>query len=236
MEITDKFEGFKNAERPTLGLALVFDISGFTNFFNKPDIHFYMTEYINQVIETVEIIIWGGESYWSKTNQYKPLSGKPIMRKFLGDGMLYVWEDTEKGLITKNDFKIALINRLYNLQLNFDKINKRLNETIPIGDLPNSVKFGIAQGTILKLTEENGAVDCIGPCINLASRLVKYCSEINFISSARLNLPASELEKSGYFKIIAKELRSFENEIVIIDKDDYENVNAADKKRLFKEI
>lgn len=118
----------------------------------------------------------------------------------------------------------------------FQKINRKLNEHIPVGDLPNTIKFGIAQGTIFKLTEKDGTLDCIGPCINLASRLVKYCPEINFIASARLDLPKDELEKNRYFKIIAKELRSFENEIVIIDKNDFSDVNDNDKERLFKEL
>ncbi|MBN7799506.1 hypothetical protein J0A67_01470 [Algoriphagus aestuariicola] len=238
MEIKEKFEGFKSAERPTIGLALVFDISGFTNFFNKPDIHYYVTDYINQIINCVETNIFGGLDFWSneEEDEIDALDAKPILRKFLGDGMLYVWEDNDEGILSVPDIKIDLINRLWNIQLKFDKINKRLNETIPIGDLPNSIKFGIAQGTIFKLTEVNGTIDCIGPCINLASRLVKYSHEINFIASARLNLPKQKLEENGYFRIIAKELRSFENEIVIIDKNDYENVNLADKKRLFREL
>ena len=238
MELKEKFEGFKSAERPTVGLALVFDISGFTNFFNKPDIHFYMTDYINQMISCVDTTIWGGADFWSEEVEEKQdsLDIMPIMRKFLGDGMLYVWEDNGEGILGETTLKIQLINRLWNIQLNLDRINKRLNETIPVGDLPNAIKFGIAQGTIFKLIEKNGTVDCIGPCINLASRLVKYCQEINFIASARLNLPKSALDENGYFRIIARELRSFENEIVIIDKNDYENVNLADKKRLFKEL
>lgn len=165
-----------------------------------------------------------------------PMEHQPSMRKFLGDGMLYVWEDNEERILSDTEFKIEFINRLWNLQLNFSKINKRLQETIPIGDLPSTVKFGIAQGTIYKLIENDNTIDFIGPCINLASRLVKYCPEINFIASARLDLPKDELSKYGYFRIIAKELRSFENEIVIIDRDDYTNVETVDQARLFEEL
>ncbi|MGC4099769.1 hypothetical protein [Ferruginibacter sp.] len=238
MNEKEKFLGFKNAERASVGLALIFDISGFTKFFNKPDIHYYMTNYINQIINCVEITIWGGNDFWTTETpqEIDALEIKPIMRKFLGDGMLYVWEDNDDRLLLKSDFKIDLIIRLWNLQLNFDRINKRLYEDIPVGDLPTNIKFGISQGTIFKLIENTGEQDCIGPCINLASRLVKYCQEINFIASARLDLPKQELETYGFFKIIAKELQSFENEIVVIDKVDYDGVSLADKKRLFKEL
>lgn len=234
----NKFQGFKTIERPVVGLALIFDISGFTKFYNKPDVHYYMTSYINHIIDCMEVNIWGGEVYWTEDNKkIPPLKLLPTMRKFLGDGMLYVWEDSEDRLISNSPtLKNNLINRLWNLQNNFYKINKKLMENIPIGDLPSTVKFGIAQGTIFKLEEADGTTDYIGPCINLASRLVKYCAEINFIASARLDLPNGKLEEDGYFRIIAKELRSFENEIVIIDKTDYENIGNADKKRLFQEI
>src|SRR5690606_31701828 len=144
--------------RPTVGLALVFDISGFTNFFNKPDIHYYMTDYINQIIGCVDTNIWGGNDFWTEDQQNEQMNElelKPIMRKFLGDGMLYVWEDNAEGILSTPDLKIPLINRLWNLQLNFERINKHLNETIPVGDLPNAIKFGIAQGSIFKLLEKN---------------------------------------------------------------------------------
>lgn len=238
MTTKDKFNGFKSTGRPTIGLALVFDISGFTNFYNKPDIHYYMTDYINHIIECVEVNIWGGDDYWGDDkSKASPLKQVPSLRKFLGDGMLYVWEDSEDRLISGSlTLKNNLINRLWNLQNNFSEINKKLRDNVPVGDQPQTVKFGIAQGSIFKLEETDGTVDYIGPCINLASRLVKYCPEINFIASARLNLTKEVLDRDGYFKIIAKELRSFENEIVIIDKTDYEEVSAVDKKRLFQEI
>lgn len=232
-----KFSGFKAAGSPTLGVALIFDLSGFSSFFNKPDLHLYITKYINHIIECVEINIYGGEDYWSKTpEKLSPLSLKPSMRKFLGDGVLYVWENNASDTLNETDFKKYLLNRLWNLQKNFSKINAKLYEEVPTADLPKAIKFGIAQGTLYKLTEEDNSEDYIGPCINLASRLVKYCAEINFICSARVDLKRELVEKNGYFKIIAKELRSFENDIVIIDKNDYSRVPDADKKRLFKEI
>jgi hypothetical protein len=86
------------------------------------------------------------------------LTAKPIMTKFLSDGMLYVWEDTTDGVLSKASFKILLCNRLWNIQRSFATINAVLNETIPVGDLPSAVKFGMAQGTICKLLENNG--DC----------------------------------------------------------------------------
>lgn len=237
MDVTKKFSGFNKAERPSVGLALVFDVSGFTNFFNKPDIQDYITDYINKIIDCVETCIWGGNSFWLEEKPHmEKLRAVPVLRKFLGDGMLYVWENDEKDLFEKSSFKMTLLNRLWSIQKYFDKINNALYEDMPTGDLPRTVKFGIAQGTIYKLLENDGTTDYIGPCINLASRLVKYCPEVNFIASARVKISNDYLKSNGYIRVIASELRSFEKEIIIIEKDDYNAVSNIDKKRLFREL
>ncbi|WP_158824752.1 hypothetical protein [Mucilaginibacter lacusdianchii] len=232
----ERFAGFKEANNPTLGLAMIFDVSGFTNFFNKPDLQYYITDYINHVIECVEITIYGGIDYWTTYPEKLKSLQKPSLRKFLGDGLLYIWEENDTAYLKNSKFKIDLINRVWNLQTYFKEVNKKLHEIIPIADLPKSIKFGLAQGTVYKLSEADGGQDYIGPCINLASRLVKYCPEINFICSARLNLPLQDISNNGYMKIIANEIRSFEYEIVIIDQDDYLSLKEEDKARLFKEL
>lgn len=240
VSIDNKFSGFRSAERPSTGLALVFDVSGFTNFFNKPDIQDYITNYINSIIDCVEICIWGGEAFWvdkgDNAREVPPMDIKPSLRKFLGDGVLYVWEEDERKLLSKGAVKVSLLNMLWNVQDGMNVINNSIMEYMPIADLPRTIKFGIAQGSIYKLTENSGDIDYIGPCINLASRLVKYCPGLNFMASSRLKIGKEYLDRHGYIKIIAKELRSFEKEIVIIDKDDYERLSPEEKERLFEEI
>jgi class 3 adenylate cyclase len=240
MNISEKFSGFKSAERPSTGLALVFDISGFTNFFNKPDIQDYITDYINNIIDCVETCIWGGEVFWievgSVDRELPPMSVRPSLRKFLGDGMLYVWENTEEEKLDRIEFNVILLNRLWNIHNNFSKINKLLRDQMPIAELPKQLKFGLAQGTVYKLTENDGSIDYIGPCINLASRLVKYCPNLNIVASSRLNIDKETLLDNNYIKTIAKELRSFESEIVIVDKGDYDKLSDDEKEKLFEDL
>jgi class 3 adenylate cyclase len=240
MNLDEKFSGFKSAGRPSMGLALVFDISGFTNFFNKPDIQDYITEYINQIIDCVESCIWGGEAFWVNENstarELDPMPIKPALRKFLGDGMLYVWVDDERKLFAREDTKINFLNSLWNIQDSMDKINEMIREYMPVADLPSSIKFGLAQGSVYKLTENDGSVDYIGPCINLASRLVKYCPGLDIVASSRFKVDKSMLEKHGYRKVVATSLRSFEKEIVIVDANDYNNLSQSEKERLFTEL
>ena len=240
MKLDEKFSGFKSAERPSTGLALVFDVSGFTNFFNKPDIQDYITVYINQIIDCVETCIWGGEAFWipegDKAREMPTMSIKPTLRKFLGDGMLYVWEDDDKKRLAKDSVKVNLLNKLWNIHNNMSSINRMIRDYMPVADLPSTLKFGLAQGSIYKLTENDGSIDYIGPCINLASRLVKYCPDLNIIASSRLNLKSDTLEEHKYIKVIAKSLRSFEREIVIVDKGDYEKLSPDKKESLFEDL
>ncbi len=238
MDNNKKFMGFTAAERPTTGIAMIFDVAGFTTFFNKPDLQNYITKYLNHIIECVEMCIYGGIEYWTgdASSELKPLLVIPNKRKFLGDGMLYIWEDIETDKKFTPSVKITLLNRLWNLQKYVSKINDELINDLPVADLPKALKFGLAQGTIYRLTETDGTVDYIGPCINLASRLVKYCPDINFICSARLNFTHEVLKKHNWMRIIAKELRSFENDIVIIDPNDFKRISSDEKKRLFQTI
>lgn len=240
MNLDERFSGFKSAERPSNGLALIFDISGFTNFFNKPDIQDYITDYINQIINCVETCIWGGDIYWIKPGQVEteatPMFIKPSLRKFLGDGMLYVWEDDDKKIASDSAIRINLLNSLWNIHAQIDTINKKIRENMPVADLPADIKFGLAQGSIYKLTENDGTIDYIGPCINLASRLVKYCPDMSIIASTRLRIYKEDIEAFKYKKVIAKVLRSFEKEIVIVDKNDYDNMVKEERERLFEEL
>jgi class 3 adenylate cyclase len=218
----------------------VFDVSGFTNSFNKPDIQDYITDYINQIIDCVELCIWAGEAFWiEEGNDARELDSmviKPAMRKFLSDGMLYVWEDDEEKSLSKDDVKINLLNALWNIQIRMGKINSKIRDYMPVADLPKAIKFGLAQGSIYKLTENDGSIDYIGPCINLASRLVKYCPDLNFIASSRLKIDKKFIKKYGYIKVVAKALRSFDEEIVIVEKSDYEGLDSNERERLFEDL
>jgi hypothetical protein len=73
----------------------------------------------------------------------------------------------------------------------------------------------------------------VGYCINLASRLQKHCPEIAFVASARVRLPETTLRRHGYIRVIAKTLRSFPPEIVIVDKDDYDGLSQETREQYF---
>jgi len=226
-----------NASPPFKSIALLFDLEGFSGFFSQPDVHDYISKYLNLIIDAVSKTFKGGELYWDRNLKGKPAIvaslPKPIHVKFLGDGVLYIWNH--------NDFTqaqiIQLVDRVWSLKNAFSSVCEKASDLLPVNDFPRRIRFGIAAGTVYKLTcEDETADEYIGYCINLVSRLQSYSRDIGFIVSNRLNIPKNTILKHGYKKCIAKKIRGFPQEIVIVDTHDYENLDDATRKELFDEL
>jgi hypothetical protein len=227
------------ASFPEQAIVLMFDLEGFSKFFSQPDVDTYVPKYLNNVLEALDIVINGGEAYYIdseeddlKKDNYPPLP-KPIHTKFLGDGMLYIWKyhDFEKKEIT------ALLNRLWNLKINFANVNKKTSEDVPVIDIPQRIRFGISAGSVYKLTYNSSKKEeFIGYSINLASRLQSYCRELGFVASARLNAPHKTLSDSKYKRVIATQIKGFPREIVIVDEEEYNSLSYNLRIELFEEL
>ncbi|HJR05745.1 MAG TPA: hypothetical protein VJ842_00505 [Pyrinomonadaceae bacterium] len=222
------------ASRPKNGLALIYDLEGFSKFYNQPDVQDYVPKYFNEVSQAMSTLIYGGNAYWKpRTKEVPPLSITPIHEKFLGDGALYLWTDSKNETINPS-FVVALCNRLWNLKTYFGEVVKKCHEFVPVVDIPPRIRFGLARGTIYELRRKSTKhKEYIGFCINLASRLQKYCPELGFIASARIGLPETVLKNSGYIKVVAKEIKGFSREIVIVDSDEYEALSSDIKSVFF---
>jgi len=233
-------KAFKSrASHPLNGLSVIFDLGGFSKFFNQPDVHSYIPSYLNHITKCIETAFFGGKQFWllDGSDDLPPLNPLPIHRKFLGDGALYIWTPSKTSEEFSTNFLGYLSNRLWNLQKELPQINKACADQIPVFELPKAIRFGISRGTIYELTIEGSKVkEYIGICINLAARLQKYCSGLNFIASARVGLPSKSLTKHGYIKVLATKIKGFPNEIVIVDKDEYQSLPKNITKDLFADI
>jgi len=220
------------------GIAVIWDLAEFAKFFNQADIHRYVPQYINIVLDSVERCFFGGETYWVKDGGViKPLDQLPVQRKFMGDGALYIWHAGDECGDFSSTFRVALSNRLWNLKSFFSNVNKRALSKLPVAALPARIRFGVASGTIHELTVAGSQEkEYIGVCINLASRLQKYCPDLGFIASARLDIHNSVLKENSYKRVIATAIRGFPNEIVIVDRDEYRELSQSQKKRLFRAV
>jgi class 3 adenylate cyclase len=226
--------GFKLlAAAPTTGVALIFDLANFSKFFNQPDIQEYVTKFLNFIFEALEIAFYGGHAYYSSSETLSSLEYEPVHEKFLGDGALYLWTPPPDKSVR---FANLLMNRLWHVQRFYRNIIKKAERELPVADLPTSIRFGLARGTIFELERNDGSKEYIGFCINLASRLQKYCPELNFMASARLNVPHDTLIEHGYSKVVATKIRGFPEEVVVVHKGEYERLPDEVRKHLFRDM
>jgi class 3 adenylate cyclase len=225
------------ASHPKHGIAMIYDLEGFSRFFNQPDVQDYVPKFLNLVSEALSITIYGGNAYWLPIPEnLEPLAVSPVHEKFLGDGAMYIWLESGGEPLTTS-FVTTLCNRLWNLKKFFPTLLKTAFDQLPVVDLPTRVRFGVARGTIYELSrKDSDASEYIGFCMNLASRLQKYCPALDFIASARIGLAQERLDKHGYLRVVATHIKGFPREIVIVDKAEWTALDPSARDELFEEV
>lgn len=228
------------ASQPRNAIVLIFDLEGFSNFFNQPDVSDYLPAFLNHIFSAINTCIVGGDAYWKsdqKNRKNDALNLKIAHLKFMGDGALLVLLPKADQNKIPDVTAQALCNRLWNLKKNFGNVLKRCADDVPVFALPPRVRFGLARGTVIELTRQDSKEsEFVGFCINLASRLQKYCPELGFIGSARMQLPSEMLKTHGYKKIVATSIKGFPKEIVFVDKGELDGLSKEQFTALFEEI
>src|SRR5438552_16533480 len=136
------------ASHPQRGLVVVYDLEGFSRFFNQPDVQEYVPGFINHVSAAISTCIYGGSHYWTtQAEQTAGLSNVPVQEKYLGDGAMYIWLETDKSSLGE-EFAGNLCNRLWNLKTGFKKVLEAAADLLPVVDVPGRIRFGVAAGTI----------------------------------------------------------------------------------------
>lgn len=233
----------KYAGIPEQAFVLVFDLESFSKFFSQPDVYYYVAKYLNKAFQAMDILIGGGDAFWlSGKNKDEPNKKiktfrEPVHIKFMGDGALYIWTYKPEEEKEFRNSLIAFINNLWNFRIRFDAFIESCSDDVPVVDLPRNIRFGMASGSVYKLSyEKSRDTEYIGYCINLASRLQLYCRDLGFIASARISVDKAKLEKHKYHRVIAKKLRGLPDEIVIVDKENYDDLDPEIKEELFMEL
>lgn len=209
-------------------LAAVFDLSGFTNFCGQVDPHLSVPEYLSGFLEWLFGEIkkeFVEESYKEGKKLWADL---PFLAKFLGDGVLFLWdtEDMSDGEIRNTVVSLDNIRGKYVANF-YPHIRKA------VVDPPKILRCGIARGKVFSVG--NGE-DYVGPCINIASRLEKlhgltFCFSRRGIDMSKTPLEAVRelfIEKCVTIRGIG------ENELVWVRKAEFDNLPDEEKK-LFRE-
>ena len=157
-------------------IAAVFDLSGFTSFCSQVDPHLAVPEYLNRFLSWLFDEIKKehlAESHKEGKELYCDL---PFLAKFLGDGVLFLWDVRDMGETAIRNVVVSLKNICFSYGDEFyPKI--RMEVVAP----PKLLRCGIARGKVFSVG--NGQ-DYVGPCINIASRLQKM-GQLTFCFSRR---------------------------------------------------
>jgi|APEBP8051072661_1049379.scaffolds.fasta_scaffold00111_83 hypothetical protein len=234
------YEFEKRASKPKNSVALMYDLEGFSKFFNQPDVQDYIPSFLNHVSNAVSVCLYGGIAYWMDEEEDRTLSALELRvshEKFMGDGALYILLPPAGETDFDQTWLQILCNRLWNLKNNFAKIITRALDDVPVVEVPQRIRFGLSRGAVYELKKKDtSAREYIGFCINQASRLQSYCPELGFIASARLRISEKELKEHGYRKVIATRIKGFPNELVVVDGEEFDELDASVKASLFQAL
>lgn len=204
-------------------LAAMFDLEGFTDFANQIDPHLVIPEYLSSFLhwlfDSISAEVRSGEKD-EKVFLWCPL---PFFAKFMGDGVLLLWDTTSLTPIHLGNLVTSLRNICVNYQLEFlPQIRKVVSKP------PSRLRCGIARGQVVSIGNGN---DFVGGCINVAARVQKL-GQFSFAFSKRgftleKNFPGTSDEK---FQLIETAIRGVgEKELVYVLKEEFGKVPDPEK-------
>ena len=220
-------------------IAAIFDLEGFTDFCKQVDPQLSVPSFLNDFLNWLFNEIKNEVKAKKNKNDIALWSELPFFSKFLGDGILFLWNINSKeisnqlddnGLKTHQEVQTLACNIVVSLDLISvsykDYVKTKLSKKYV--NPPPKLRCGIARGSVLSVG--NGH-DYVGPCINIASRLQKL-NGLGFCFQKRgfdIEIGMDGAKKDYILKKV--KIRGIgENELVYIKKDDFAELDDNDKK------
>lgn len=204
-------------------IASIFDLSGFTNFCSQVDPHLSVLEYLSKFLgwlfdEIKEVFV--EKSYPEGKKLWAEL---PFLAKFLGDGVLFLWD-------CENMNEVGICNVVVSLKDICDDYRDEFYPQIKkdVVETPNILRCGIARGRVFSVGNGN---DYVGPCINIASRLQKF-SSLTFCFSRRGFDIEKYMGKEMRSEFVEKSIlmRGIGKDYIWILKEEFEKLPETEKK------
>lgn len=149
----------------TEALAAFFDLQDFTTFCNQIDPHLIVPRYVKRFLEW----LFGGVAYECVSEKRGGLlylwSPLPFFAKFVGDGVLFIWNTGSVSLINLGNIVVSL-HAICNVYHN-DFVPEISREVTRV---PPTLRCGIARGQVISVGDNR---DFVGSCINVAARIQK---------------------------------------------------------------
>ena len=151
--------------RPVEAVAAVFDLEGFTSFCKQIDPQLSVPLFLS------EFLTWLFGQIKEEMTEQKDARGAvlwcplPFFVKFMGDGLLVLWNASDAGDVGKYNIITAAheICKKYRSQFISRVETKLVN-------VPKILRCGIARGAVYSVGDGN---DFVGSCVNIAARLQK---------------------------------------------------------------
>ncbi len=196
-------------------ISAVFDLAGFTKFCNQVDPHLEVPRFLSSFLDWLFGRVRMGVTEGTYADCKALWAELPIMSKFLGDGVLFLWstQGLSESLICKIVTTLYEISASYRSEF-YSKISASVDKP------PAVLRCGVARGRIFSVGNGN---DFVGHCINTASRLQKL-SLLTFCFPHR-GFDIQQYMHEGYRRLFIKKRVSVrgvgENEQVWVLKDEF---------------
>jgi hypothetical protein len=204
-------------------VAAVLDLTGFTAFCSQVDSYLTIPRFLSDFLEWFFNSIKNGLTEEDFGNQKTFWADFPVLVKFLGDGVLLVW-DTRR---LQDDQVCRIVTTLYSICYNYrhdfyPRISRIINKP------PSVLRCGIARGKVFTIGDGR---DFVGHCINNASRL-SHMKYLTFCFAHR-GFPIGEHlapEDQELFTLKYIPIRGVgDNELVWLVKGEYERLPERER-------
>ncbi len=206
------------------GLSVIFDLEGFTTFCKQIDPHLAVPEYLSIFLKWIFEAIRKELIQKEYDEGYKTWSDLPFLSKYLGDGILFLWNTEKMG-------EVEIINIVASMFQICEQYKTKFLPKIArdISSPPTKLRCGIARGTIYSVGNGN---DFVGPCINMSARLQKLNS-LSFCFSRRgINLNKMSPGYRNIFIVKKTDIRGIgDEELVCVIRKEFEKLEASDKEK-----
>lgn len=228
-------------------IAAIFDLEGFTDFCSGVDPQLFVPSFLKDFIDWLydmvkSSIVNNNRDNTTTTHLYSEL---PFFSKFLGDGILFLWNIDSEAIVKecsgKNIFYSEMLNTfLCNIIVLLDNISKEYENYYKnylqkkYVNPPSILRCGIARGTVFSIGDGK---DYVGPCINMASRLQKL-NGLRFAFQARgidveEGMVAESMDLYYLKEVVIRGLG--QNEHIYVEKQDFSGLDDFNKEK-FKDI
>jgi class 3 adenylate cyclase len=209
-------------------VAAVFDLSGFTSFCNHADAYLAVPDYLSRFLDWLFEAVRKRLTAKEYTKNSALWAELPFLAKFLGDGVLFLWDTVNMDDNLVCNIVVSLNHICDHYKRSFYPQVKR-----QVAEPPKVLRCGIARGRVFSVG--NGE-DYVGSCINLASRLQKLSTLTLCVSRIGFDFDKSLHEEvRPVYTLKRTTIRGIgENELVWVLKEDFDNLTGKEEK-LFRE-